>query len=84
MFGPFRFIHTTYATDIKFSRNTNTPQDLSILRDMVYYNGMWYGDWSVFPASTFDAERGLQKRRQNFDMTKAAIPKNIKRRLTHE
>jgi len=84
VFGPFRFVHTTYASDIKLGANTNGPQDLNVLRDMVYYNGMWYGDWSVFPASTFEAETGLQKRRQNFDMTKATIPEDIKRRLTHE
>ena len=84
MFGPFWFVHTTYASDIKLSGNTNTPQYLSILRDMVYYNGMWYGDWSVFPTSTFEAEPGLQKRHLNFDMTKATIPEDIKRRLTHE
>ena len=51
---------------------------------MVYYDGMWYGDWSVFPASTFEAEQPLQERRQDFDMTKATIPEDIKRRLTHE
>ena len=84
VFGPFRFVHTTYASDIKLGRNKDTPQDLFILRDMVYYDGMWYGDWSVFQESTFEKQRSLQERRQDFDITKAAIPEDIKRRLTHE
>ena len=84
VFGPFRFAHTTYATHIKLGADADDPQDLNILGDMVYYDGMWYGDWSVFPASTFEAETGLQERRQDFDMTKATIPEDIRRRLTHE
>ena len=78
VFGPFRFVHTTYASDIKLGRYTDSPQDLVILRDMVYYHGMWYGDWSVFPASTFQAEKELQARCQEFDLEKAKIPGELK------
>ena len=84
VFGPFRFVHTTYATHIKLGAEADDLQDLNILGDMVYYGGMWYGDWSVFPASTFRDEPALQQRRQAFDAKKAAIPEHLKRRLKHE
>ena len=47
-FGPFDYIHTTYATDIKFGDN----HTLNIYDEMVYYDGMFYGDWSVFSENT--------------------------------
>ena len=84
MFGPFRFVHMTYASDIKLGSGADSPQELFVLKDMIHYDGMWYGDWSMFPASTFEAETGLRERRQDFDMTKATIPEDIKRRLSNE
>ena len=84
VFGPFRFVHTTYASHIKLGAEADTTQDLNVLGDMVYYGSMWYGDWSVFPASTFREEAALQQRHQAFDAQKAAVPDHLKRRLEHE
>ena len=84
VFGPFRFVHTSYATHVKLGGDTDSPQELNTLQDMVYYGGVWYGDWSVFPASTFRDEPALQQRRQAFDAKKAAIPEHFTRRLKHE
>ena len=84
VFGPLRFVHTTYAWDIKLGSDVDTLQELNVLSDMVYYGGMWYGDWSVFPASTFRAEPALKARHQTFDAQKAVIPDHVKRRLKHE
>ena len=83
-FGPFRFVHTTYACHIKLGADADVPQDLNVLHDMVYYDGMWYGDWSVFPASTFRAEPSLQQRHQVFDAEKARVSEHFMRRLKHE
>ena len=84
VFGPVRFAHTTYACHIKLGTDADDPQDLNVLGDMVYYDGIWYGDWSVFPASTFRAEPALKARHQVFDAQKAAIPDHLKRRLEYE
>ena len=84
VFGPFRFVHTTYASHIKLGSDADTLQELNVLEDMVYYGGMWYGDWSVFRASTFRDESALQQRHQAFDAQKAAIPDHLRRRPKHE
>ena len=84
VFGPFKFVHTTYATHVRLGADADDPQDLHVIKDMVYYDGMWYGDWSVFPASTFRAEPALKARHQSFDAKKAAVPDHLKRRLEHE
>lgn len=40
---------------------------------MVYYSGIWYGDWSIFPASTFASSNDLQTRLQQFDEERAVF-----------
>lgn len=45
IFGPFEYFHTTYACEIKFGEEEYV---LSIKDGMVFYDGVWYGDWSVF------------------------------------
>ena len=54
--GPFKFVHTTYACHIKMGDNGKEMIELFIHDDMVYYDGVWYGDWSVF---------GEKQRREN-------------------
>jgi len=46
VFGPFPFFHMTYNCDIKFSHEAG--QVLNIVDDLVYYDGRYYGDWSIF------------------------------------
>ena len=84
VFGPFRFVHTTYASDIKMGNDADTLQNLFVLMERVYYGSMWYSDWSVFPASPFRAEASLQQRQQVFDAENATIPERFTRRLKHE
>lgn len=49
VFGPFDWVHTTYATDIRCGDDGHEKViELSINEDCVYYGGMWYGDWTVF------------------------------------
>ncbi len=63
IFGPMSYVHTTYAADIKFEVGEDMCE-LLIIHDMVYYDGMYYGDWSVFekleagtPLTTFNLAR---------------------------
>jgi len=82
--GPFPFVHTTYASDIKLGDANGTPCELNILDGLVYYDGMWYGDWSAFSMSTFRREQALQQRHQRFDPQKASMPEHFRRRPAHE
>ena len=50
VFGPLSFVHTTYGSVIHLGEPTapfDTIGDLYIVEGLVYYNGMYYGDWSV-------------------------------------
>ena len=46
IFGPFPYFHTTYGIEIKFDEAEGFV--LPIVDGFVHYNGMYYGDWSVF------------------------------------
>jgi hypothetical protein len=50
IFGPLQFVHTTYACDIKFNYADESQRNgwLNVTEDFVYYDGVYYGDWSVF------------------------------------
>lgn len=52
--GPLKWAHTTYGAtvELKFADGFETgplPADvLSIKDDLLYYDGMYYGDWSLY------------------------------------
>jgi len=46
--GPYKFVHTTYTSRIKLGRLDGNCDELFIHEDMLYYDGCYYGDWSVF------------------------------------
>lgn len=47
--GPLAYVHTTYLTHIRFCPvGEDDPTDLNIIEDMVEFDGMYYGDWTVF------------------------------------
>ena len=52
-FGPYKFAQTTYAYHIKLSRLDSNREELFLHEDMLYYNGVYYGDWSVFTEEYF-------------------------------
>ena len=58
VFGPFPYFHTTYVCDIKF----DDDKELRIVDDLVYYAGVYYGDWSVFGSAVFLLSGELQQR----------------------
>lgn len=57
-FGPFGFVHTTYSCDIKLGQHeAGDCGDLTIVDGMVRYDGIYYGDWSVFGHKELEADK---------------------------
>jgi hypothetical protein len=58
MIGPLKYVHTTYACDVKFEFTEDRWTDFTKLNkndyltvspeDCLLYGGMEYGDWTVF------------------------------------
>ncbi|KKN73514.1 hypothetical protein LCGC14_0399560 [marine sediment metagenome] len=72
--GPFRWVHTTYACDIKLG--SLEPRDdavgsLYIVEYLVYYAGVWYGDWLVFDDECVETDKSVP---QLYDENKAWPP----------
>lgn len=77
--GPFNFVHTTYATHLKIQTTEGIEGDLHVvgpeLPDLLYYDGIFYGDWSVFsPDAVQDSGHAWQPRVQLYDPAKAVPP----------
>ncbi len=61
IFGPLQFVHTTYACHIKFNYADESQRHgwLNVTEDFVYYDGVYYGDWSVFTELSDDLKERL-------------------------
>jgi len=72
IFGPFPYFHTTYDCDIKF--DDTAGHRLKVVGDLVYYDGMFYGDRSIYdgPISEEDALRHVL-----FEPAKAEVPEKF-------
>lgn len=64
--GPLDFVHVTYCSDLKFDQG-ELPE-LKFVDDLVYYDGMYYADWSVFS----NLEEGMRPELPTEE--KAAVP----------
>ena len=69
VFGPFPYFHVTYGCEIKF--DDDAGRHLHIVDDVVYYDGMFYGDWSVFDGPPNGEEA---RRLTDFDPQQATLP----------
>ncbi len=86
VFGPLPFVHTTYGNHIKMGYGHNPESatrlpdyeavfcELHVIGDLLYYDGMWYGDWAVFDESIFnsgnDESQDLRRRHVLYDEQK--------------
>ena len=68
VFGPFPFFHMTYDCEITFSEENG--HILKVIDELVYYDGVYYGDWSFFD----ELDDGLRQRLIPFDPHKARPP----------
>lgn len=71
VFGPLDYVHTTYGSHVKM-RFTNLPEteaevDLHTVDDLLFYDGCYYGDWTVYDIPPADPAR-----LQPFDPAKAS------------
>lgn len=75
IFGPLAYVHTTYAAHIHTApqhQEGEDYEDLIIDEDLVYYDGVWYGDWSVF--DDYGMRDHHPEKPVPIDATKARIP----------
>jgi hypothetical protein len=68
VFGPYTYVHTTYTTLIRLGDSDSTCHELHVRQDMLYYDGVYYGDWTVFEKETLEKGRYTVAR---FDQKKA-------------
>ena len=55
--GPYKFAHTTYHCCLKLGRLDGDCDELYICQpDMIFYDGVYYGDWSVFGEAELKAD----------------------------
>lgn len=69
------YVHVTYLCEIKLGiPEPAGAGDLHFVQDLVYYDGAYYGDWSVFPAELAKSKVSLVARIAPFNPTKANVP----------
>ena len=73
IFGPYAYVHTTYSCDIKLGKENDDPDELSIIDGLVYYDGIYYGDWSVYSETVIKdlPDDRLKSFHQEYDDAKA-------------
>jgi len=74
IFGPYEYAHTTYASDIKLGPTEKDSHDLTIKNGLVYYDGMFYGDWSIHSKDQLSEEEKFFL--SAFEAGKAAWPED--------
>lgn len=69
------YVHVTYAGDLKLGLPEPAGDgDLHYVGDLVFYGGIYYGDWSVFPEALLESSPDLRARLAVFDPALAARP----------
>ena len=75
--GPYKFAHTTYQSFLKLGRPDGSCDELYIVGpDMVFYDCVYYGDWSVFGEAELKED---DFKLSTYDLSKAKPPKIEKR-----
>ena len=73
------YVHVTYLWDIKLGIPEPAGDgDLERVEDLIYYDGVYYGDWSVFPAALLEEDVELKARLTTYDAKKATPPKQAR------
>ena len=75
--GPVFFVswvHVTYTTVIRVGLPGDDEGELAYVEDLIYYDGVYYGDWSVIPGAEVRRDAALAPRVCEFESTKALPP----------
>jgi len=57
VFGPYEFAHTTYSYHVKCGKKDGGCDEIFCFEDMLFYDGVYYGDWTVFGAEILEEDR---------------------------
>ncbi len=69
-------VHVTYGGDLRLALpDRESEGELHYVEDLVFYDGVYYGDWSVFPAAIAEADSAFAVRITPFDPSKAIRPR---------
>jgi hypothetical protein len=78
------YVHVTYAGDLKLGLPEPAGDgDLRYVDDLVVYDGIYYGDWSVFPEALLQREPELKARLVPYNPALAARPEATDPAYTH-
>jgi hypothetical protein len=66
--GPLPFLHTTYGDCLKFGEGM-----VGLVQGLIFYDGIFYGDWSVISEDLVQATPSLKCRVEAFDETKTTL-----------
>jgi hypothetical protein len=56
VFGPLSYVHTTYRDTVHIGDDEGDLGDLFLVEECLYYDGIYYGDWSAFITSRADVD----------------------------
>ena len=70
--GPYELIHSAYAFSLELGNN-DTCDELFYHGGMVYYDGIYYANWTVFDDPTLNDGRYQPTA---FEQSKANLPKS--------
>jgi hypothetical protein len=69
------WVHMTYCSSIRFGLEGPACEgELEFVNDLVYYGGVYYGDWTVYDLAELKQAEGLAARVESYDSTKAIVP----------
>jgi hypothetical protein len=72
VFGPYSYVHTTYSSLVRLGRDNEKCDELYVIeRDLLFYDRVYYGDWSVFTDEIF---KNSKYKAVKYDPLKARIP----------
>lgn len=66
------WVHVTYLSRLAVGlADDGGDAEISLVEDLVYYDGVYYGDWSVMPAEGVTGDAACAARIVPFDPKKA-------------
>lgn len=74
VFGPYRHVTVTYTGWIQCEKPNGDADFIKIVGDLVYYDEMYYGDFTMFGDPS-----GFESRLEEFDNDKAEVPEKVEK-----